>query len=146
MIENAFYGTTVDSNSTRSGLPRGRMYNRIYATGGVPFRERSWYSTGISPSPQPSPGGRRRTKKPCRTPGPLMRGYWLYEYFPEAMRKSIEQMPALDQVSESLLRAGLGSIETARYEVPDDLQDLFLCGGKHRPQLYLVFGQSGIVS
>ncbi len=66
-----------------------------------------------------------------------MRGYWLNAYFPEAMRKSIEQMPTLDQVSESLLRAGLGSIESAGYEVRDDLQDLFLYSGKHRPQLYL---------
>lgn len=66
-----------------------------------------------------------------------MRDYWLNEYFPEAMRKSIEQMPTLARVSENLSRAGFADIETATYEVRDDLRDMFLYSGKHRPQLYL---------
>ena len=66
-----------------------------------------------------------------------MRGYWLNEYFPDAMRRSIEQMPALDEVEESLMRAGFCKVETEAYEVKQDLRDLFLYSGKHRPQLYL---------
>ena len=66
-----------------------------------------------------------------------MRGYWLNEYFPEAMRKSIEQMPSTEWAAECLIQAGFESIETAIYEVRDNLQDCFLYSGKHRPQLYL---------
>ena len=66
-----------------------------------------------------------------------MRGYWLNEYFPKAMRKSLEQMPSLAQVSESLRQAGFASVETDPYEVQDDLKDMFLYSGKHQPELYL---------
>ena len=63
--------------------------------------------------------------------------YWLNEYFPEAMLKSIVQMPSFDQVQMALLLAGFTSIDTEPYEVRDDLQDLFLYSGKHRPEIYL---------
>ena len=66
-----------------------------------------------------------------------MRSYWLNEYFPEAMRKSAEEMPAIDRVMESLTRAGFARIESEIYDVRPDLQDLFLFSGKHRPSLYL---------
>ena len=66
-----------------------------------------------------------------------MRGYWLNEYFPEAMSRSIEQMPGLDQVRDSLIDAGFAGIQTETYEIRTDLEDLFLYSGKHRPQLYL---------
>jgi ubiquinone/menaquinone biosynthesis C-methylase UbiE len=66
-----------------------------------------------------------------------MEGYWLNEYFPEAMRKSIEQMPALDRVKISLSRAGFGKIKTETYEIRPDLKDRFLYCGKHSPELYL---------
>ena len=66
-----------------------------------------------------------------------MRGYWLNEYFPEAMRKSIEQMPTLERVCEALEEAGFRTIHTQPYGVRDDLQDLFLYSGKHRPHLYM---------
>ena len=66
-----------------------------------------------------------------------MRGYWLNEYFPESMRRSIDQMPDVREVEDSLYRAGFSTIETETYDVSPDLQDLFLFSGKHRPQLYL---------
>ena len=66
-----------------------------------------------------------------------MRGYWLNEYFPEAMAASIRQMPDLELVEAGLRSAGFGAIRTEPYEVGGDLQDLFLYSGKHRPALYL---------
>jgi SAM-dependent methyltransferase len=66
-----------------------------------------------------------------------MRGTWLDRYFPSMMRRALEGMPSLDAISDALRGAGFTSIATDLYEVADDLQDLFLYSGKHRPWLYL---------
>jgi SAM-dependent methyltransferase len=66
-----------------------------------------------------------------------MQGYWLNEYFPDAMAKSITQMPDLGQVFLELHRAGFSSVRTEPYKVAADPEDLFLYSGKHRPELYL---------
>jgi SAM-dependent methyltransferase len=66
-----------------------------------------------------------------------MARYWLNEYFPEAMRASIDRMPSASAVAESLKKAGFQSVSYETYEVTDQLQDLFLYSGKHRPELYL---------
>lgn len=66
-----------------------------------------------------------------------MRGYWLNEYFPEAMEKSIQQMPALDLIQRSLKEAGFTAADMELYEVAKDLQDRFLYSGKQRPEMYL---------
>ena len=66
-----------------------------------------------------------------------MQGYWLNEYFPDAMLKSIEQMPALELVTGALTQAGFTSVETEGFDIRDDLQDFFLYSGKHRPEMYL---------
>ena len=66
-----------------------------------------------------------------------LREYWLNEYFPEAMMRSIEQMPSLKQITAGITGAGFCGAEIERYEVRDDLQDLFLYSGKYRPYLYL---------
>jgi SAM-dependent methyltransferase len=66
-----------------------------------------------------------------------MRGYWLNEYFPVAMARSIEQMPAREQVVQALRDAGFGDVRTEPYVVAPDLQDRFLYSGKHRPEMYL---------
>ncbi|AFY31136.1 class I SAM-dependent methyltransferase [Calothrix sp. PCC 7507] len=66
-----------------------------------------------------------------------MSKYWLVEYFPEAMRKSAEQMPRLEEVRNALNQAGFNSIDIEVYSVSKNLQDLFLYSGKHRPELYL---------
>jgi ubiquinone/menaquinone biosynthesis C-methylase UbiE len=65
------------------------------------------------------------------------RGYWLNEYFPEAMEKSVDQLPALDIVETALLEAGFRMDYTETYEVQPDLQDFSLYSGKHRPEIYL---------
>ncbi len=66
-----------------------------------------------------------------------MRGYWLNAYFPEAMAKSIEQMPDEPDVERSLVEAGFKGIRTEPYDVRPDLRDMFLYSGKHRPEIYL---------
>jgi ubiquinone/menaquinone biosynthesis C-methylase UbiE len=66
-----------------------------------------------------------------------MGGYWLAEYFPEALQRSRAQMPKLEYLLESLSAAGFTGIQTEIYEVANDLEDLFLYSGKHRPYLYL---------
>jgi SAM-dependent methyltransferase len=50
-----------------------------------------------------------------------MRSYWLNEYFPNAMKKSIEQMPDIDEVQEALTRAGFQIAYTEPYEIQPDL-------------------------
>ena len=69
-----------------------------------------------------------------------MRGYWLNEYFPTAMAKSIAQMPSLNTVMRNLRSAGFSAIRAEPYVVRHDLQDLFLYSGKHRPEIYLDSG------
>jgi ubiquinone/menaquinone biosynthesis C-methylase UbiE len=66
-----------------------------------------------------------------------MRGYWLNAYFPAAMARSIVQMPGLQAIVQALRQSGFASVRTESYEVPADLQDLFLYSGKHRPEMYL---------
>ena len=63
--------------------------------------------------------------------------YWLAEYFPEAIRRSAEQMPSLEVVSAALTAAGFQTPETEPYDVREDLRDFFLYSGKHRPEIYL---------
>lgn len=63
--------------------------------------------------------------------------YWLREYFPEAIRRSVRQLPGEDAVLGGLREAGFGRIAVEPYHVRPDLEDLFLYAGKHRPELYL---------
>ena len=66
-----------------------------------------------------------------------MRHYWLCHYFPEMMERSIEKMPSETVIREALLEAGFESISVEPYFVTNELEDLFLYSGKHRPSLYL---------
>ncbi|MEH2403579.1 class I SAM-dependent methyltransferase [Nostoc sp.] len=66
-----------------------------------------------------------------------MNKYWLVEYFPEAIYKSVEQMPSLEKVKSALNEAGFNSIDIKPYSISENLQDLFLYSGKHRPKIYL---------
>ncbi len=66
-----------------------------------------------------------------------IRGYWLNEYFPEAMEKSAEQMISLGSIVECLRLADFNNICSETYEVSNELQDLFLYSGKYRPEIYL---------
>ena len=66
-----------------------------------------------------------------------MRKYWLNHYFPQAMKKSIEQMPGKSEIESALKGAGFKTIDFELYEIRDDLEDLFLYSGKNQPELYL---------
>ncbi len=66
-----------------------------------------------------------------------MRQYWLNEYFPDAMARSMAVMPELHRVQALLATAGFTSTRVEPWNVPPDLQDLFLYSGKHRPEMYL---------
>ncbi len=65
-----------------------------------------------------------------------MDGYWLNHYFPKMLEVSKVQMPNLGDVIQ-LLHETKFTTTTEKYNVRDDLQDLFLYAGKNRPRLYL---------
>lgn len=65
-----------------------------------------------------------------------MQGYWLNEYWPRAMQRSIEQMPSVTRLQRALSATGLQIIELDPYEVPPSLCDGFLYRGKHDPAYY----------
>ena len=66
-----------------------------------------------------------------------MRGYWLNHYFPDMLEKSCQQMPTFDRLSTAITQAGFTALDTEKYFIQPDLQDLFLYSGKHQPDLYL---------
>ncbi len=66
-----------------------------------------------------------------------MQGYWLNRYFPQAIVRSMADMPALEAIEDALRAAGFGAVASEPFDVPDDLADLFLYAAKHRPALYL---------
>lgn len=65
-----------------------------------------------------------------------MTHYWLNEYFPEMMNKSVAAMPSYQVILNATRTNGFKIIETEKYFIQDDLQDLFLYSGKNKPQLY----------
>lgn len=69
-------------------------------------------------------------------PEQMMR-YWLNEYFPEAMRRGMRQMLSKRALFGHLEAAGFERIVEENFEVPCDLQDLFLHSGKYKPEIYL---------
>ncbi|MEH2409064.1 class I SAM-dependent methyltransferase [Nostoc sp.] len=66
-----------------------------------------------------------------------MSKYWLVKYFPEAIHKSAEQMPTLEKLRYALNDVGFNSVNIEPYSISENLQDLFLYSGKHRPEIYL---------
>ena len=75
-----------------------------------------------------------------------MHGYWLRHYFPQMMARSIEKMPSEARIRAALSRAGFRSVEVTAFFVTNELQDLFLYCGKHRPELYLEPGVRANIS
>lgn len=67
-----------------------------------------------------------------------MSGYWLNEYFPIAMERATRQMLSKSALFEYLEIAGFGEIFEETFEIPRDLEDLFLHSGKYRPEIYLL--------
>ncbi|MBN8642828.1 MAG: methyltransferase domain-containing protein [Flavobacteriales bacterium] len=66
-----------------------------------------------------------------------MKGYWLNKYFPKMLKESINQMPTFEEIKTASEKAGLKIINTEKYFIQNDLEDLFLYAGKNRPKLYL---------
>jgi SAM-dependent methyltransferase len=66
-----------------------------------------------------------------------MERYWLNHYFPDAMKKSIIQIPDQNTITGSLKTAGFTKIELEPYEINDNLKDLFLYSGKRHHERYL---------
>lgn len=66
-----------------------------------------------------------------------MNGYWLKEYFPQAIAAALRQMPSAESVVNKLKLAGLTDIATEPWEVPREIQDWFLYAGKYQPEIYL---------
>ncbi|MEZ4982521.1 MAG: class I SAM-dependent methyltransferase [Saprospiraceae bacterium] len=66
-----------------------------------------------------------------------MEGYWLQNYFPKMMKKSLQQMPSENHVLEALNLAGFKNFNREPYFIRKDQIDLFLYAGKERPELYL---------
>jgi len=65
-----------------------------------------------------------------------MSGYWLNHYFPKMLSNSIGRMPAVDILAARARMAGLTLVETEKYFVQNNLEDLFLYCGKHDPERY----------
>ena len=65
-----------------------------------------------------------------------MKGYWLNHYFPQMLKDSIKQMPALAKIKEAMQNAAFSILETEKYFIQPDLADKFLYSGKHKPELY----------
>ena len=66
-----------------------------------------------------------------------MEAYWLRHYFPGMMERSSSRMPGKASVVGALRSAGFSAPEVSAFEVTNELQDLFLYSGKHRPSMYL---------
>ena len=66
-----------------------------------------------------------------------MAGYWLNEYFPQAMHRARMQMLSKSVLFRYLGAAGFRHIVEESFKIPPDLQDLFLQSGKHKPEIYL---------
>jgi len=62
--------------------------------------------------------------------------YWLNDYFPAMFRRMGAKEPSEDTLLNALRGAGFTQIEVESFDVPPDLEDLFLYCGKHRPELY----------
>jgi ubiquinone/menaquinone biosynthesis C-methylase UbiE len=66
-----------------------------------------------------------------------MRSYWLCHYFPVMLRDSGKHMLPFETIEANLKKAGFNSVESEKYFVTNDLQDLFLQSGKQNPASYL---------
>jgi ubiquinone/menaquinone biosynthesis C-methylase UbiE len=66
-----------------------------------------------------------------------MHNYWLNHYFPEAMAKSIQQMPRIASITSALQSAGFSQVVLDPFFVTNTLKDMFLYSGKQRPHIYL---------
>ena len=75
-----------------------------------------------------------------------MRHYWLNAYFPDAMARSIADMPSRGEIESLLDAAGFIDLMFTSYKVTEDLQDRFLYSGKHEPEFYLAADARAAIS
>lgn len=66
-----------------------------------------------------------------------IRGYWLAEYFPDAIERSAERALSYGRLDQLCGAAGLRLVNRASWFQGNAPVDLFLYAGKHQPQLYL---------
>lgn len=65
-----------------------------------------------------------------------LKTYWLNHYFPTMLVDSIAQMPTLKRLQTLMKSAGFERLETEKYFIQPDLEDMFLYCGKHKPEMY----------
>ena len=66
----------------------------------------------------------------------LAEDFWLSDYIPEIFEDGYSLFPPLAEVADLFGRAGMIS-KTTVFNLPHDLQDLFLASGWRRPEIYL---------
>ncbi len=66
-----------------------------------------------------------------------MKRYWLMEYFPNMMKNSLNQMPSIEMVNQTLEQVGFSLIGNETFLIQPNLQDFFLYSGKYKPEMYL---------
>lgn len=66
-----------------------------------------------------------------------MNNYWLKEYFPNAIKKSAEQMPDINDVCNTLREVGFNVVGCETFLIQPNLKDFFLYSGKYKPEIYL---------
>ncbi len=66
-----------------------------------------------------------------------MKGYWLNYYFPRMLEESGKMMTEVKRLKDLAETSGFDFVETERYFVRKDLEDMFLYSGKFRQLLYL---------
>lgn len=66
-----------------------------------------------------------------------MKRYWLCHYFPKMMADAMKKMATYNQIKKDLEQVGFQNIQTNRFFVTANTQDLFLHSGKYRPEFYL---------
>lgn len=66
-----------------------------------------------------------------------MKRYWLCHYFPKMMADAMKKMANYNEIKKDLEQAGFKNIQTKRFFVTENTQDLFLHSGKYRPEFYL---------
>ncbi len=63
-------------------------------------------------------------------------GYWFNYFFPEMMQRGMQKSLPLNTLTSLAGSAGLILVQTEKYFVQDDLQDLFGYSGKNDPERY----------
>jgi len=64
------------------------------------------------------------------------KGYWFNHFFPGIMQRSLEKALTQQTVLNAGNKAGLTVIQTEKYFVRHDLEDMFGYCGKHNPEIY----------